>query len=399
MPIPKVSTPKVPSWKPTRARSKASVAEFKDLMERGLLSTEPKDPINMGGNLPEEVKVDPNDAIADQQYSDVPSYDDLEEELGMPSNAANLESHFQREFVPEGGKAEIGEDKFNELFEQGLADYEPDDLNPDMNLLVEKFLEGDSIAPKGYREIQAGSDAFVTNANELDANRYGTKAADQIMTNVAARNTELDTGVREGMPDVDPENPLANLLDDFIYSPYDYETGAVGYADPANRILTGSIGALQHEGNHMATLNGVPGTAARSPQEAVKLFNSNDPTKDRGVWLNPSNSTTSPLNTHRELKKAGPLGHYFNTYPEMLTEARTSKMDRIYGPDRPEGPRNNTREGDMEVLQQVIDNPQSEGEKTISAVMRNLKDSEKPRFQEMWYRLGDIGKGLLDGNV
>ena len=83
----------------------------------------------------------------------------------------------------------------------------------------------------------------------------------------------------------------------------------------------------------------------------------------------------------------------------MLTEARTSKFDRIYGPDRPEGPRNNTRAGDMEVLQKVIDNPKTEGEKTISAIMRNLKESEKPRFQEMWYRLGDIGKGLLDGNV
>ena len=287
MPIPTPRKIPTPSWKQGRIRSKASVAEFKDLMERGLLTTEPKDPVNMGSDIPDEVKPDTNDAISSEQYSDVPSYEDLEKELGKPTNAATLESHFQRELVPQGSKGELGEDKFNEVLQQGLADYVPDDSTPDMNLLVEKFNDGNSVAPKNYREVQAGSDAFITNANELDANRYGTEAADQIMTNVAARNTEVTGGVSEGMPDIDPDNPLSNLLDDFIYSPYDYDSNAVGYADPRNRIVTGAIGALQHEGNHVATLNGVPGNSARSPKAALKMFNSNDPSRKRGVWLNP----------------------------------------------------------------------------------------------------------------
>lgn len=371
-----------------RAKNQDQVAKFEQAIEEGLLTKDPEDPYL---HSPNRLTDDPDKAAVDTK-------------TGKPER---VQSEFKESLVPGAGFMEG--DSFWPAFQDALEGH-PYVTGDPRNVLVKQYWDDNmGFAPHNYgtgHKIYAGNEAFVLNTHMVDEGLYGTDAANQILANHAKRNANIKGDITRGQPenlhrDGSPSN---NLTDKWIYHPYRRDLGALGTADPMDRVVEGTVRSLPHESGHMGTLNGFRDNLPRSTQESLLAFFNTNKNKNKGTWLNHETVRpgVDPTQAFEKLQNSAKgYGHYFNIYPEMATVAREAKFDRIYGKHgKGAHGRDNTLRGDNRVLDEIVTNPKvgDENEEAISNIFKNLNEKQQENFRRMWYRLGsnDIKGSLIE---
>lgn len=279
---------------------------------------------------------------------------------------------------------------------------------------------GDFVPVYGNQTVVRGQDAYVLTPEQFLIERYGPDAAAQIVANYKARNEGKVFEHRDGMPEVHPEGILRNLTDPYIYTPYakgkiiakdGQELTSLGSANVNSRIINGLPSVMNHENYHMKHLNGLSdGRIGNQPDYGMAAwldeFNKNsavgnDP--QRGSWLTAAvmkdggaDARDIRIARTRLRDQGSGLGFYHNQYAEMLAQAAEAKHRRLYDSNGHQSSevrvrsRDNTFEGDQEVLDQIVNFPENEAEEAISTIFKYLPENEKNRFREMFFRLGAV---------
>jgi len=279
---------------------------------------------------------------------------------------------------------------------------------------------GDFVPVAGNQSVVRGQDAYVLTPEKFLIERYGPDAAAQIVANYKQRNEGKVFEHRDGMPEVHPEGILRNLTDPYVYTPYakgkiiapdGQELTSLGSANTNSRIVNGLPSVMNHENYHMKHLNGLSDPRfGNQPDYGLTAwldeFNKNSAVGNdpkRGSWLTAAvmkdggaDARDIRIARTRLRDQGDGIGFYHNTYPEMLAQAAEAKHRRLYDSNGHQSAevrvrsRDNTFEGDMEVLDHIVNFPENESEEAISTVFKYLPENEKNRFREMFYRLGAV---------
>ena len=279
---------------------------------------------------------------------------------------------------------------------------------------------GDFVPVYGSQTVARGQDAYVLTPEQFLIERYGPDAAAQIVANYKKRNEGKVFTHRNGMPEVHPEGILRNLTDPYIYTPYakgkiiapdGQELTSMGSANTNSRIINGLPSVMNHENYHMLTLNGLSDSKFGNQPDYgttawTKEFNDNKAIGDdpkRGSWLSAAVMADGGASARdiriartRLLQQGAGLGLYHNQYAEMLAQAAEAKHRRLYDYNGHQSSeirvqnRDNTFEGDMEILDQIVNFPENEAEEAISTIFKYLPEPEQQRFREMFFRLGAV---------
>ena len=279
---------------------------------------------------------------------------------------------------------------------------------------------GDFVPVYGSQTVVRGQDAYVLTPEKFLIERYGPDAAAQIIANYKKRNEGIEFFHRDGMPEVHPDGILRNLTDPYIYTPYakgkiiakdGQELTSLGSANTNSRIVNGLPSVMNHENYHMKHLNGLSdGKFGNQPDYGLTAwldeFNKNSAVGDdpkRGSWLTAAvmkdggaDARDIRIARTRLRDQGSGLGFYHNQYAEMLAQAAEAKHRRLYDNNSHQSAevrvlnRDNTFDGDMEVLDSIVNFPENEAEEAISTIFKYLPENEKNRFREMFYRLGAV---------
>lgn len=399
-------------WQQIRDKNIEGVKEFEQAMKEGLVDNSP--PVDIKGNAIRPyydvtgIRSLPNPTPMEQGgivHKPRPRGDSLiaEDLLGVdPGDAeAITEGLVARVRRPTGpGWADSHGDFLAREYDQGTGDFVP---------------------VYGQQTVVRGQDAYVLTPEQFLIERYGPDAAAQIVANYKARNTEAFEH-RNGMPEVHPEGILRNLTDPYIYTPYSKQLvgkdgkpveglRSLGSANVNSRIVNGLPSVMNHENYHMLQMNGLSdGQLGNQPEYGMKSwlneFNKNEAIGNdpkRGSWLTAAvmrdggaDARDIRIARSRLENQGQGLGFYHNQYAEMLAQAAEAKHKRLYDSNGHQSSevrvqnRDNTFEGDMEVLDQIVNFPENEAEEAISTIFKYLPVNEQNRFREMFFRLGAV---------
>jgi hypothetical protein len=106
----------------------------------------------------------------------------------------------------------------------------------------------------------------------------------------------------------------------------------------------------------------------------------------RTTWLN-NESAEGGIVSEDTLGEMNSWDHYINNSAEMMAEMANLKHKRAY--ENGLKARDNTYEGDMNLLDNLLKSPRSRSEEGFRKIHDALNPKERDNLQQMWYRLGE----------
>ena len=303
----------------------------------------------------------------------------------------------------------------------------------------------DMALPEGADYIEPGDQVIPFTPKQLDEIEFGEDAANQILQNLLERNTP-ETEQQFGMPVVgrNAEGYTAESLwhgltegkgvEAFALPGYRYARGSFSDGDFSGMNYPRGSSTDQHEAKHLTLQhNANPAVRARPdidryakryiedarieaaakemgidtntpqwenqvPQEIIEDIQYSIPDEanitagnysediPRTTWLN-NESAEGGMVSQDTLGDMSTWDHYINNSAEMMAEMANLKHKRAY--ENGFKARDNTYEGDMQLLDDLLKSPRSRSEEGFRKIHDALNSKERDNLQQMWYRLGE----------